>query len=554
MIVRRAAAVGAVAALAAGMVAASPAGAAPVERRPSRHVPDFTKHPVADGPARRTVPLGASRMRAAGAVSVTIDVLDRHGDAPATADDSSVTFAPLAGGDWIGADLADGHTAGEIPAGDYAVMTWVQTHEADGVTSTALVYRPRVSVTSSTRVLLDAREAVPINAVVDRTDSRVLDGVLSIGQRIGTETVDPIALVDVVHGYVTPTVAEPGLVVRAHAMLTQGGVEKGSPWLYNVAAIDRDRVPQDPGVRARTKDLAAVRTTYGVPQGSGCASKYVGAAWTGFGTFFPESVGAVPATRTEYFTPGIPWEMDTGFTGADCSFAPDDTEAWTRVETFPRAGAYERAWNVGPFGFGRFDSAPARVIWGTGGDDAEPALAVSVLATSTAGGPLAPVTGMTGTSVLRDADGKVVATSDQPGTAHGWPAPKPGRYTLTIDATRKAPRSDLSTRQHAVWTLAVKNADPLALPTISYDTPLDLRSRARAGAEQPVTVKADGATRRLTLDVSYDDGRSWQTLPVEKSGTAWTATVHNPTTGYVSFRATADGVEQTLIRAYGIKS
>ncbi|MCO6005996.1 hypothetical protein NE236_13470 [Actinoallomurus purpureus] len=67
-------------------------------------------------------------------------------------------------------------------------------------------------------------------------------------------------------------------------------------------------------------------------------------------------------------------------------------------------------------------------------------------------------------------------------------------------------------------------------------------------------IGPSGGTRRPALQVSFDDGGSWATLPVEKSGTAWTATVRNPDAGYVSLRATADGVEQTLIRAYGVKS
>jgi hypothetical protein len=49
----------------------------------------------------------------------------------------------------------------------------------------------------------------------------------------------------------------------------------------------------------------------------------------------------------------------------------------------------------------------------------------TMLSSAAAKSGLAPYAYMTGTSTLRDATGKVVATSDQPGRANGWAPPAP---------------------------------------------------------------------------------------------------------------------------------
>jgi hypothetical protein len=64
--------------------------------------------------------------------------------------------------------------------------------------------------------------------------------------------------------------------------------------------------------------------------------------------------------------------------------------------------------------------------------------------------------------------------------------------------------------------------------------------------------------RKLAVQVSYDDGATWQAALVKGSGSQWALTVlHPPGAGHVSLRAQAtDGrgntVTQTIIRAYHI--
>jgi hypothetical protein len=63
----------------------------------------------------------------------------------------------------------------------------------------------------------------------------------------------------------------------------------------------------------------------------------------------------------------------------------------------------------------------------------------------------------------------------------------------------------------------------------------------------------------LAVQTSADDGATWQTVPVARSGDAWVATVTNPSTsGFVSLRANAtdsagSSVVQTIVRAYAVR-
>lgn len=109
----------------------------------------------------------------------------------------------------------------------------------------------------------------------------------------------------------------------------------------------------------------------------------------------------------------------------------------------------------------------------------------------------------------------------------------------------------------------------LPLLFVRYDLALNFDSRARAGApfQLDFTVAGqlnapapDGVT--ATVEVSYDDGRTWTSLDTEPAGGGrFTADLTHPdlasTTGYVSLRvqgqdAAGNSVTQTTIRAYGL--
>lgn len=63
----------------------------------------------------------------------------------------------------------------------------------------------------------------------------------------------------------------------------------------------------------------------------------------------------------------------------------------------------------------------------------------------------------------------------------------------------------------------------------------------------------------MSVRVSYDDGGTWQTVPVRRVDGQWLAVLRHPAgAGFVSLRATAtdsagNTVDQTIIRGYRLR-
>lgn len=162
-------------------------------------------------------------------------------------------------------------------------------------------------------------------------------------------------------------------------------------------------------------------------------------------------------------------------------------------------------------------------------------------------------------------NGSLVGESNSPGFAVFKVPPEPSDYRLTVETTQV--NSRYGTELSSVWTFrSGRNPVPTLLPLlgVSFSVPVDLENRALRGRTQrlPITVWRADATpvklARLTVEVSFDDGRTWNRLRVRHFGQGWE--VHfRPKRGMaVSLRTTAvdrDGntVTQTMIRAYGLK-
>ncbi|KAB2350326.1 hypothetical protein [Actinomadura rudentiformis] len=535
---------------AAGHAAAADRAAAQASTQTPQSLRDRYPHGLRHDAVTKGVqrPAKARRLSAQAGVQVTLDVLDRHGKPAAS--QTLVEFYPLTGDDPFYTDLQNGHAEGELPAGQYAVLTRVATAEQDGTTSSALVYRPKVAITKAAKLVLDAREAKPIAATVDRADARLLSGEVRVVQKIAGRPVVTSSMMELKDAYITPTGSTPGLALDLQAVFTRKGAETGSPYVYNIVNRQAGGVPQKPGLHVRTKDLAAVRTAYGTEGRPVCVGGHASPLWTegGIRIGFYTGVGAGPIARTEYYSPGITWDIDWMNTTPDCGFEFDTTEVWRSEERFPKAGSYQRRLTPAPFG-----PRNGVVIWNEN-EGGEPALAIGTHSTGAGTSVMAPYPGATGTSVLREASGKIVYTYDQPGAAWNWPVPKPGKYSLTVDEERAAPFSPLAVRQHVVWHFAVRDDKVIKLPSLTYRTPLDAQSRAKAGARQQVTMTtARTGTAAPKLWASSDDGKTWKAVTVTRNGNAWVATLTNPKVGFVSLRAAVAGViDQTVIRAYAV--
>ncbi len=523
----------------------------------------------------KRLPVSSTRTAVAGTHAVTVDVLDRDGKAPQTANAEYVLFRSLDGAASEYGQLDNGHVTGRLAPGEYVVETGVHTPKPSGGKSFTLVYVSRFVLDKDRTVVLDARKGRPMSIGVDRPDARLTGGeggggYARVVQTIGGQTTTTASIfLDGQPAYITPSGPAPGLSLLLQGRLTKDGAATGSPYIYNVAGSvsDQDIIPAEPALRVRTAELATVNTRYRRQGRPACAGTHAGAHWPGGGytTGFYVGIGSLPATRTEYFSPGADWDTDTVL-GADCRL--EEAGVTGTSELFPSAGTYDRERTTGPLGAG--------ADFNTLLNDGTVQFWVPMFSSWSAASGLAPYDRVTGRTTLQTADGKVIATSDQPGYGD-FTLPEPGRgsgeaaYKVTTDAYRQAPWSDLATRQHIDWTFSATrpSGDWTGLPllTVLYRTRLDDDNRAPTTTQHialsPRTNQDEPAPtiRRLTLQISYDDGTTWEGAPVSYTQHGWEATVRNPSGSngkYVSLRAYAEDtagrtVDQTLVHAYGLK-
>jgi hypothetical protein len=147
-------------------------------------------------------------------------------------------------------------------------------------------------------------------------------------------------------------------------------------------------------------------------------------------------------------------------------------------------------------------------------------------------------------------------------------------YRVVLDARRPADVFRLSTRTHTEWrfmsdTVDSENFEPFSVMKLDYRVETNLRGDVRAGAKHPISVRPSasdlgtlpGKVTKVKLDVSYNGGRSWHKVTLNKrTGGWWKGAFTAPKRhgGFVSVRASAAmnsgyGIQQEVIRAYGLR-
>ncbi|MGW4467882.1 S8 family serine peptidase [Micromonospora sp. NPDC004704] len=142
------------------------------------------------------------------------------------------------------------------------------------------------------------------------------------------------------------------------------------------------------------------------------------------------------------------------------------------------------------------------------------------------------------------------------------------RYRLALTAQRDGEEWSFGTRTETVWDFrsgqqSGDRARPLPLLQVDYSAPVDANGRA---TDRQHTLglslrSQDGLSAprgtELTVDVSFDEGRTWKKARVSGDGTDYRATIPAGR-GTVSLRVKAtdrsgNAVTQTVIRAYGLR-
>ncbi|MET8312264.1 S8 family serine peptidase [Micromonospora sp. NPDC005173] len=467
-------------------------------------------------------------------------------------------------------------TTYRIRAGRYLAQTYMENGDANSPQITSMV-RPSLDLTRDQALTVDTRLAKPIAVSVPNPKATAV--FQESGWTIRTEqpqiwgSNDPYGvLMNVPFEYVrTAQIGAgktQGFASYVHGMwgqVAQDGSLHNSPYVYRVYLYEPEKMMTGLTRKLRADDFATVRSQISADVAGVPVARTAVAHAPGNSPVYrdervapPSFTYDVPSTVTEYYNQDkkAVWQSTSAQLGYTYYQSP-----WT---SFKPGRTYSVKWAnavAGPvFPEPNFGQQYATRYWG-----------------DTIGGP-GPLHGdgaghmgfrhVVGGSVQVDLYRNGVKIGDANEAPWVWDVPaEAGDYRLAA-TFRSDPAFTLSTVVDAEWTFKsahVSDGKLVKLPmtAIRYTPELDIDNRAPAGRLFAIPVSLDrqigagpGRTKTLTVEASFDDGKTWRKLSVQRSGEKAVAWVNNPAgTGFVSLRAAAtdtsgNTVKQTVIRGY----
>ncbi|MFM9588610.1 S8 family serine peptidase [Streptomyces scabiei] len=435
----------------------------------------------------------------------------------------------------------------------------------------ALLAATGISIDQDRTVTLDGRRAGKVSARIDHRDATAISTSASLALA-GGKAIDDYALTVVVGSkatlYATPTAQAPG--VRYAASTTLTGKDARGAYRYSLRQTHKGGIPADTDPVVHDRQLATVQARYASQGG-----KRAVAVRSDLPTneaesmpFIPTLRTALPSRVTEYYSvaPGLTWTHQLDLFGTTDT-RPDgslpDHEETTAVRRYRAGHTYTVDWNRAPVG-------PAVYSSTRNGNSMYLDLATYAAAGTGQRLDASSNFGIDGEVVLSSGGRVIDRTGDPSNIGFTVPSAAKRRYTLAVRTTRTADWTALGTRSTVTWGFTSARphgatSTTLPLLTVRAGGAVDLHSTAPAGrafrlpltVQRPTTAERWAVTR-LALQVSYDDGRTWKTVPVTRRGTTGSALLHHPNrTGYASLRISAadktgNTVTQTVLRAYRI--
>ncbi len=535
----------------------------------------------ADGTVVNRTPVGLEKQREE--YTLTVNNLDRRGEHTYRA---RVVIAGL-DNDYLEAigelrpepGLPLGTVRRNLPPGRYLVETNTQTHAGTAQEAFSLLVAPEVSLTRDTTLDMDSRLAKPIKVDLAKPNAVAVGGAVNISADVGMGKTLGFGIVrdsfdKLYSGKVGEGSAER---VTSHvfghwAEKQADGTTRNSPWTVAGAWQEKGRIIQGYERTVRPAELATVRSSFAEELPKSEAVKTIMPEWPGVpeDMYGLSTVLALPGKRTDYFTTadGVKWQAQVSHSAIGAmQWAPHlfgyvsyNAQKGVRYEA---GRTYREQWNKGVFGY----SLDYQSIFGPGGitrtgDMFDVALS---LHTDSQGHMGASVTASTHVVMRRNG----VTIEDRAGSGGRIPTTGgPADYELTVETTRAAPAA-LSTAQKATWTFrsdtgAAETVTNMPVSVVRFLPEFDQHNRAAAGDYDfiPFRVQRQGGatpakTDRFELTVSYDDGKTWLSPDVQRTGESGVAVIRRPagtTSGFVSLRSKAtmtDGgtVQQEIIRA-----
>ncbi|MEU8286807.1 S8 family serine peptidase [Micromonospora sp. NPDC048905] len=502
--------------------------------------------------------------------TLTMEHLNRAGER--TADHSS-SLVGLDGFAWWDLEGVDGVSTVRLPKGHYGLSSIIfepaPDDESGGV---SVLVQPELTVERDTRIVVDARRAKPVRTTVpergaapeliDISGNFTADDGSGYGVGLWADTFTGLT-----SGQLGKAVSADRFVATVSSQWTKPDTAN-SPYLYALAEAIPGRMPTG-FVRDYTRrDLATVvhRFRGGYPDLEAERTVYPVLEYNVGGSALVLPT-VVPGQRVEHYnTRGVKWETDI-------YFGTRDEEGWLnpRAALFSTATAYragrtvQEIWNQAPYS-PSFPNPrwPHQSVSRVG----DTILADVPMFSDAAGHPGASLSDSEHTTLWRN--GELVGESEYAG--YGEFTVPPGRADYRLVASSKRSFTDLSTEVESTWTFRSRHVTgdtPARLPlsAVRFTPPLRVDNSAPAGQDFVVPVRVQrqpGApaarVQKLTVDVSYDGGKTWATAKlVRSSANGWSALLRHPAgTGHVSLRATArdtagNTVTQRIIQAYRLR-
>ncbi|WP_326570188.1 S8 family serine peptidase [Actinacidiphila glaucinigra] len=354
-------------------------------------------------------------------------------------------------------------------------------------------------------------------------------------------------------------IASPGktkLAVEAHP----------SPrYLYDLADYHHGGVPEDPSASTDPGSLARIDNVFATPAGkeiresredSPPYEQYPAGHPYSFGprnpTFPREPVAPGPRTDWVSAGDGVKWQQYAGVADGLSSFTDIvgyrprsvQSENWFGPLIRPRMLSFEAPQ--------RFGDVITGIMTGFGDGGAAHSGSTGLMSRDFA---------------LYQGDEKVYQSGPYAEFGVGGLAPQSLPYRLVADTQGNTDVTPYSSTTHTEWRFQSGTADAQVIPLVQldYETDVDRAGRAKRTSVfsvKPVVLGSDtakDAVSSVKLEVSYDDGASWQPQDVKAADGTWQAHLHAPArAGYVSIRVTATqhnggGITQTVTRAFGLK-
>lgn len=351
---------------------------------------------------------------------------------------------------------------------------------------------------------------------------------------------------------------------RAGKLSLVGRATAFSKFMYDLVLANEREIPDDLSFSPRVTDLAQIDNRYLGPKGVVYDGRYD----------CRTSYGLPPCWGTYEPVPARSVRVDYVSTGAGTRWYQDvfHLSGWEQRHdqaTYAAGRRTERTWlapvtrpRLGPGFWGperSSDFMAVNVPTSSGGDDK---ITGSMLDE-----------GSTVVSRLYQGD-ELLAEQPYQAVFALVPSPDLVEYRFEQDTTRTGLwRTSIRTR--SVWTFTSRQPDSFdeihRLPLLQLDldvatdlngtVPVSRTGTIRVGASHEPGVFGGGAVEGVTLELSYDDGASWQRASLAAEGNGWKARVDYPRNaagGFVSLRATGSDdagnrVEQEIIRAYELR-